>query len=123
MVNCLHCANEIEGRTDKKFCSPYCRSAFHYQKNKEKEDTLFKTIDKQLKTNRKILKTYNKAGLATVAAQKIIQEGFNPNYFTHYWKNKKGQIYLFCYEYGYLELKDAHKKKYVLVTWQDYMDS
>ncbi len=120
-IHCLHCNEEIEGRTDKKFCSPYCRSAFHYQKNKEKEDTLFKTIDKQLKTNRKILKNYNKAGLAKVSAEKVVNEGFNPKYFTHYWKNKKGQAYLFCYEYGFLELKEGNKKKYVLVTWQEYM--
>ncbi len=122
-VFCLHCDSEIEGRTDKKFCSPYCRSAFHYQKNKEKEDTFFKTIDRQLKVNRKILKNYNKAGLATVSAQKLSNEGFNPKYFTHYWKNKKGQVYFFCYEYGFLELKEVNKKKYILVTWQDYMQA
>ncbi len=120
-INCLHCNTKIEGRTDKKFCSPYCRSAFHYQKNKEKEDTLFKTIDRQLKINRKILKNYNKAGLAKVSAEKILNEGFDPKYFTHYWKNKKAQVYLFCYEYGFLELKESNKKKYVLVTWQEYM--
>ncbi len=122
-VNCLHCNEEIKGRTDKKFCSPYCRSAFHYQKNRDKEESLFKTIDKQLKTNRKILKNYNKAGLATVSVQKLLGEGFNPKYFTHYWKNKKGQVYLFCYEYGFLELKENNKRKYVLVTWQEYMNS
>lgn len=122
MGTCLYCEEKIEGRTDKKFCNPYCRSAFHYQKNKEKKDSLFKTIDKQLKTNRRILKNYNKAGLARVTANKLIAEGFNPKYFTHYWKNKKGQVYLFCYEYGFLEVKEANAKKYILVIWQEYMN-
>ncbi|MFD2186810.1 hypothetical protein [Aquimarina celericrescens] len=88
-IYCLHCNSEIEGRIDKKFCTPYCRSAFHYQKNKENENTLFKTIDKQLKTNRRILKNYNKAGLARVSANKLLGEGFNPKYFTHLLEKQK----------------------------------
>jgi hypothetical protein len=48
--------------------------------------------------------------------------GFNPKYFTHYWKNKKGNVYLFCYEFGFLETQEQNKKKYVLVQWQDYME-
>ncbi|MHA7060119.1 hypothetical protein ACWGOQ_0023025 [Aquimarina sp. M1] len=121
--NCTYCNEIFEGRKDKKFCSSYCRSAFYYKTNKEKENTLFKTIDQQLKTNRKILKNYNRAGLATIRKEKLLQEGFNPKYFTHYWKNNKGQVYLFCYEYGFLELKDSGKRKYVLIQWQEYMNS
>ncbi|WP_378187497.1 hypothetical protein ACE939_04030 [Aquimarina sp. W85] len=115
--SCLHCSTELKGRSDKKFCSPYCRSAYHYEMNKQKESSLFKTIDRHLKTNRKILKSYNKAGLATVKKEKLLNAGFNPNYFTHYWKNRKKQVYLFCYEYGFLDLKHT----YVLITWQTYM--
>ncbi|WP_299223512.1 hypothetical protein [uncultured Aquimarina sp.] len=121
--NCAYCNEKLEGRVGKKFCSSYCRSAFYYQQNKEKEDTLFKKIDKQLKKNRKILKGYNKAGLVTIRKEKLLKEGFSPKYFTHYWKNSKGQVYLFCYEYGFLELKDNAKSKYLLVIWQSYMDT
>lgn len=78
-------------------------------------------VDKQLKRNRRILRDYNKAGKATVRKVKLIAEGFDPNYFTHYWKTKKGQVYLFCYEYGFLSLQENGKDKYLLVTWQDYM--
>jgi len=31
----------------------------------------------------------------------LIDQGFNPKFFTHYWKNNKGDVYLFCYEYGF----------------------
>ena len=51
-----------------------------------------------------------------------MQEGFNPKFFTHYWKNKKGQVYLFCYDYGFLDLKDSGKAKYLIVEWQKYME-
>jgi hypothetical protein len=106
---------------DKKFCSPYCKSAYHYQQNKKKESSLYQSIDRQLKTNRRILKLYNKAGKATVRKEKLLSEGFNPRYFTHYWKNQNGDVYLFCYEYGFLERSENNKAKYILVTWQDYM--
>lgn len=122
MSKCQECGETITGRVDKKFCSIYCKSAYHNQINKDKEDNLFKKIDKQLKLNRRILKEYNKAGKATVRKSTLISEGFNPKHFTHYWKNQKGDVYLFCYEFGFLELKEHGKLKYVLVQWQEYME-
>lgn len=118
---CLYCKNELEGRGDKKFCTPYCKSSYHYEKSKGKEDSLYAKVDKQLKTNRRILKLYNKSGLSTIRKEKLIREGFNPQYFTNYWKNAKGEVYLFCYEFGFKEVKKANNAKYVLVTWQPYM--
>jgi hypothetical protein len=49
------------------------------------------------------------------------EEGFDPNFFTHFWKNSKGEVYLFCYEFGFMALKDNNKDKYLLVMWQNYM--
>ena len=120
-ANCLECGSPFEGRKDRKFCSHYCKSAYHYKKNKEKGDSVFRSIDNQLKLNRRILKLYNKAGKATLRKEVLLEEGFNPRYFTHYWKNQKGQVYLFCYEYGFLALRENKREKYVLVKWQDYM--
>lgn len=118
---CPNCGEKIEGRVDKKFCNAYCKTAFHYEKRKLLEDSFFVLVDKQLKMNRRILKEYNKAGKATVRKSVLMEKGFNPKYFTHYWKNEKGQVYLFCYEYGFLSLKENNKDKFVLVTWQEYM--
>jgi len=123
MKKCPNCNEEFEGRSDKKFCSSYCKSSYHYQKSLDKKDNLFVSIDKQLKLNRKLLKSYNKAGKSIVRKQKLVQEGFNPNYFTHYWKNKKGDVYLFCYEFGFLSKQENGRSKYVLVDWQSYMHS
>ena len=121
--NCPVCGESFEGRIDKIYCSVYCKSANQYKNNKDKESGLFKKIDLQLKLNRKILKVYNKAGKATVRKEVLLKEGFNPQYFTNYWKNKKGDIYLFCYEYGFLLRNEKGKEKYILVQWQDYMVS
>lgn len=119
---CPSCGKGFTGRVDKKFCSTYCKTSFHYIQNKEKASSLYVTIDKALKQNRRILKEYNKGGKVMVRKSVIIKEGFNPKYFTHYWKNKKGQVYLFCYEYGFLSTSENGVDKYLLVHHQDYMD-
>ncbi len=118
---CKNCGTILQGRSDKIYCDNYCKSAYHYKNEKENQSNFYLKVDKQLKTNRKILKAYNKAGKATVRAEELLKEGFNPNYFTHYWKNQKGDVYLFCYEYGFLKRMENNLEKYVLVTWQDYM--
>lgn len=122
MNNCLECGEDLKGRIDKVFCSSYCKSTYHYKKNRDDDQNLFKKIDDQLKLNRRLLKNFNKAGKAVIRKEDMLKENFNPKYFTHYWKNQKGDIYLFCYEFGFLEKKEKGKSKYVLVQWQEYMN-
>ncbi len=119
---CPVCDKELKGRTDKKFCNPSCKSAFHYNALLEAGHSFYARVDRQLKTNRRILKNYNKAGKSTVRANVLIGEGFNPRFFTHYWKNNQGDLYLFVYEFGFLSRIENGKKKYILVTWQPYME-
>jgi len=120
---CLCCDKELFGRADKKFCNSYCKSSFHFQKNKEKESSFFTEVDKQLKLNRRVLKEFNKAGKSTVRKEVLIKEGFNPKFFTHYWQTRdKQRTYLFCYEYGFIATTDNNKSKFVLVKWQKYMN-
>lgn len=119
---CLACNKELEGRRDKKFCDPYCKSNYHYKKVQSGGGSFYATVDRQLKTNRKILKSFNKAGKATVRAEDLTELGFDPNFFTHYWKNKKADVYLFVYEYGFLSRTENGKKKFILVKWQGYME-
>lgn len=120
MGKCLNCHKKLIGRSDKKYCDHHCKSSYQYQVKKASEG-LYLKIDKQLKTNRKILKAYNKKGLTTIRKDVLFSEGFNPKFFTHYWKNPKGQVYLFCYEFGFLALEHQKADKYLLVQHQDYM--
>lgn len=120
-TTCLNCQKPLSGRLGKKYCDPYCKSNFNYEKNKTKEQSFFKSIDLQLKKNRRLLKEFNKAGKSTIRQEKLLEAGFNPNFFTHYWKNKKGDVYLFCYEYGFNKRTENNRTKYVLVEWQSYM--
>jgi hypothetical protein len=120
---CSACGKILEGRSDKKFCDSYCKSSYHYDKSINEEPRFYNKVDNQLKTNRRILKQFNKAGKATVRAKVLIEEGFNPQFFTHYWKNQKGDVYLFVYEFGFLKKTERNAEKFILVKWQDYMSS
>mgnify|MGYP000695858275 CR=1 FL=1 len=119
---CLACNKKLEGRSDKKYCDAHCKSSFQYNKAKLEEPIFYSKVDKQLKLNRKILKYYNKSGKSIVRSSTLIEEGFNPKYFTHYWKNSKGDVYLFVYEFGFLKRIEFGKEKFVLILWQDYMN-
>lgn len=119
---CLACGNELLGRSDKRFCDVHCKSSYHYRKSLDEAPRFYNQVDNQLKQNRRILKSFNKAGKATVRAATILDLGFNPNFFTHFWKNNKGDIYLFVYEYGFLKRKEGNNEKYVLIKWQRYME-
>lgn len=118
---CRECNSPLTGRSDKKFCDAYCKSAFHYRRDREGA-SFYLQVDRQLKKNRKLLKAHNRAGKSTVRAEVLLALGFHPKFFTHYWKNKNGDLYLFVYEYGFLSRTENGKKKYVLVTWQPYME-
>ncbi|GMN08633.1 hypothetical protein MTsPCn5_40230 [Croceitalea sp. MTPC5] len=118
---CLYCKKELVGRTDKKYCNLHCKSAYQYQKTREQPERFYNKVDNQLRLNRRLLKQFNKAGKSVVRCETLLKLGFNPKFFTHYWKNKKGDAYLFVYEYGFLKRKENTKDKYVLITWQDYM--
>lgn len=117
---CPVCGTLVKGRSDKKFCSTKCRSINQYE-NRQETEAFYLKVDRQLKINRKLLKKYNRSGFTTIRSSKLISEGFDPKFFTHYWKNQKDDVYLFVYEYGFLQKTDKVKEKYVLVTWQDYM--
>ena len=97
----------------------YCKEELQA---KEQPERFYNKVENQLKLNRKILKEYNKGGKVTVRAEVIHKLGFNANFFTHFWKNQKGEVYLFVYEYGFMKLKESNSEKYILIQWQDYMN-
>nr|AUN35592.1 hypothetical protein [uncultured bacterium] len=44
--------------------------------------------------------------MSRVSKEKLLQEGFLFKYITHIYRNKKGTIYFFCYDHGYLVLEN-----------------
>lgn len=105
--NCLSCGKALKGRIDKKFCDDYCRSNFNNsQKAKDKSAEYIKSINNSLLKNRKILASIlpEQEEMIKTTHDKLIQKGFSFKYFTHTYKNKKEQVYFFCYDYAYLPI-------------------
>ena len=80
LKKCLACDRNLQGRSDKVYCDAHCKSSYHYKKSIEETPRFYTQVDNQLKQNRKILKTFNKAGKATVRSSKLIELGFDSNF-------------------------------------------
>jgi hypothetical protein len=102
---CLECGKSLKGRSDKKFCDDYCRNAYN-NKAKIEESFYVRNINKTLQRNRRILEELlGKEDMVKQTKSNLINKGFQFHYHTHQYVNKKGNVYYFCYEYGFLPLE------------------
>ncbi len=106
-ANCLTCNKPVKGRTDKKFCDDYCRNTYNNQL-KSTSINLVRNINNALGKNRRILESLFKREeeMAKTTKDKLLHKGFQFKYITHTYTNKKGNIYFFCYDIGYLPLEN-----------------
>ena len=104
-VHCLTCNKPVRGRTDKKYCDDYCRNTFN-NRLKSSVNNLVRNINNSLVKNRRILECFfiNEEEIIKTTKEKLLQEGFQFKYITHTYANRKGNIYFFCYDMGYLPL-------------------
>lgn len=100
--NCLTCGHVLRGRTDKKFCDDYCRSAFNNKKY-VLEKGFVKRVNYLLLKNRRILASYlaNAKETEMVHKELLHHQGFHFSYFTHTTINKEGNTYYCCYDHAY----------------------
>ncbi len=101
----MNCERELHGRSDQKFCSDQCRNTYNNSLNADNNNFIRK-VNYILRKNRRILKELNSGGKTKVYRKQLIIAGFDFNYFTSTYTTKKGNIYYFCYEEGYLMLGD-----------------
>lgn len=103
---CLSCNKTLRGRSDKKFCDDYCRNNYN-NLLKSETNNLVRNINNFLRKNRRILEDAFRGNeeMVKTTKEKLVQAGFQFKYFTHTYTNKKGAIYFYCYEYGYLPLE------------------
>ncbi|MEO6347500.1 MAG: hypothetical protein ABIO60_06270 [Aquaticitalea sp.] len=101
---CLECGEKIVGRTDKKFCSDGCRNSYNNTINKDSKN-LIRNTNNWLRKNYRILETLNPEQKTKVSRAKLIEKGFDFNYFTSTYKTKIGTIYYFVYDQGYLPIE------------------
>ena len=104
---CLLCEKPLKGRSDKKFCDDYCRAAYNNDL-KSAANNYIRNINNALGKNRRILESLLPEAEQIVKAnkEKLIEKGFQFKYHTHRYCAKNGNMYFYCYEYGYLPLQN-----------------
>jgi hypothetical protein len=102
---CLCCNKPVKGRTDKKFCNDYCRNNYNNQL-KSTSNNLVRNTNHALGKNRRILESIIPDGeeMFKIKKETMINMGYLFKYSTHVYVNKKGSVYYYCYDYGYLPL-------------------
>lgn len=115
---CIECGEEFFGRADKKFCSSECRISFHNRQNKDKNNFM-RNVNRILRLNRQILEDLNPEGKINLHKDKLLQKGFNFNYFTSIYTTKTGKVYHYIYDQGYSHLGNDF---YILVIKKDYIE-
>ncbi len=113
---CQQCGVEMKGRIDKRFCSDYCRNAFHNERNRGL-NSYIREVNSTLKKNRSILASLNPHGKNKIHKNDLQSQGFNFKYFTSVYRTKAGKVYYFCYDQGYLPLDNDF---FALVVKQEY---
>jgi hypothetical protein len=105
--NCLACDKIVKGRSDKKFCDDYCRAAYNNDL-KSPTNNFIRNVNNALSKNRRILESLIPEGQETTKAngEKLLAKGFQFKYGSHSYTNKKGDVYFFCYDMGYLPLEN-----------------
>lgn len=107
----MECGTSFHGRTDKKFCSDQCRTAYNNRLNSD-SSRFIRNVNNALRKNRRILTELNPTGKASVPRVKLEADGFNFHYYTSVYTTKEGRTYYYCYDQGYLSLD----KQYVLLV-------
>jgi len=100
--NCLECGTTITGRIDKKFCCDQCRVAYNNRLNSDAINYV-RNVNHTLRKNRRILQLLNTSGKTKVSRDKLLEKGFDFQYFTSAYTTKERAVYHFCYEHGYLQ--------------------
>ena len=121
--HCQYCQQTLQGRSDKKFCDVHCRSAFQYEKSKSEAANFYDKVDRVLKKNRKILRTFNKAGTVTISAQLLSEQGFNPLFYTHCCQDENQKTFYFVYDQGFRRKDPRDTDQYILIPWASFSES
>lgn len=105
---CQECSRELMGRADKKFCSDYCRNAYNNKLNRN-TNNLMRNINNRLRKNFRILESYPLIdGKTKTTRMSLVNKGFDFEYHTSLYTTKKGTVYYFIYDLGYLPLDNDY---------------
>lgn len=100
---CIVCGGKLVGRADQKFCGDFCRNSYNNELRRD-SNNLVRNINNLLRKNYRILENINVDNKTKTTKNRLLQEGFNFDYFTSIYVTKTGSTYYYLYDQGYLEL-------------------
>lgn len=101
---CLECGDPLHGRIDKKFCSDACRNTYNNRLKSSSGNNYIRKINGILMRNRNIMAGLNPQGKTSVHKNGLMKKGFDFSFYTNQYHTRKGTVYYFCYDQGYLPL-------------------
>ena len=104
---CLECEEPLKGRSDKKFCSDYCRNSYNNKVNRDSKN-LIRNTNNRLRKNYKVLSDLNSRGKTKVLKHKLSEQNFDFGLFTSVYRTKAGAVYYYVYDQGYLPLENDY---------------
>ena len=104
---CLECGEPFKGRSDKKYCSDYCRNSHNNKINTDSKN-LIRNINNRLRKNYRVLTELNSSGKTKVIRNTLINHNFDFSLFTSIYTTKTGNVYYYIYDQGYLELDNDY---------------
>ena len=111
MKNCLECGDVIAGREDKKFCCDGCRNSYNNKINKDTNNYM-RNINNKLRKNYRILSELNTKKKTKTTRAKLLDKGFDFEFYTNQLQTKNGKTFHFVYNQGYL---CSDKQQFILV--------
>lgn len=112
--SCPICKSPVIGRSDKKYCSDYCR-AMANRDQRIKSEEKFAVTNSILRHNRNVLNKLCPHGKAMVERHIMESLGYNFNFFTSVLITSSKTIYYTCYDYAFTPVNDAGKAKAIIV--------
>lgn len=98
--SCIECGATLSGRSDKKFCSDYCRATWHnrlYRKSVSEQSP----VTRILRQNYAVLTRLLGSGRHRADRHHLEQWQFNPAYCTASRRDPLGRRIYSCYSYTY----------------------
>ena len=103
---CLLCTKPLLGRSDKKFCSEFCRNTLNNKVTSQSRLGM-RSAQSILSRNRKILREIIGDDLIKKVPQAtLISMGYHFDYLTCMKITQKGEINKYCFEFNIRELSD-----------------
>ena len=101
------CKTPLRGRSDKIFCSIYCKNEYHL-KLRRATAKIVKETDKILHRNRSILLEILGKNKTQKKIDRLILEKkkFRFNYFTGTYVNRRGKTYHYVYDFAWMSFSD-----------------